>query len=179
MFGLISPLISLFAGGLPKLLDMWQDSKDKKHELALAQFQLTQQLELQKAGFQAQKELEEVRLDELKLVTDSNVHMAEIQMQQAETTALYANDAALMAKAASWVTSLNASVRPIVTYVFVAELVLINGFSLIVAYNNGLMSNWESFKEVSDVVFSETEMVMLMDIVMFWFGSRAFNNKKA
>jgi hypothetical protein len=39
------------------------------------------------------------------------------------------------------------------------------------------MATWAGFKEVSDVVFSETEMVMLMDIVMFWFGSRAFSKK--
>lgn len=178
MFGLLSPLISLFAGGIPRILDMWQDSKDKKHELALAQFQLTQQLELQKAGFQAQKELEEVRLDELKVQSDADIRQAEIQAQQAETTALYAHDKALMDGAASWVRSLNASVRPIVTYIFVGELVLINAFSLIVAYNVGLLNTWESFKEVSEVVFSETEMVMLMDIVMFWFGSRAFSKKK-
>ena len=177
MFALISPLISLFAGGLPKLLDMWQDSKDKKHELALAQMQITQQLELQKAGFVAQKEMEEVRLDEIKVQTDADLQQAQIAAQTAETTALYANDAALMAKAGGWVTSLNASVRPVVTYIFVAELVLINAFSIVVAYHNGLMNTWESFKEVSDVVFSETEMTMLMDIVMFWFGSRAFNKK--
>lgn len=177
MFGLISPLISLFAGGLPRLLDIWQDSKDKKHELSLAQLQMTQQLELQKAGFVAQKELEEVRLDEIKVQSEADVRQAEIQMQQSETTALYANDTALLQNSSSWVKSLNASVRPIVTYIFVFELVAINAYSLFVAHGAGLMATWAGFKEVSDVVFSETEMVMLMDIVMFWFGSRAFSKK--
>jgi hypothetical protein len=177
MFGLISPLISLFAGGLPRLLDIWQDSKDKKHELSIAQMQMTQQLELQKAGFVAQKELEEVRLDEIKVQSAADVRQAEIQMQQSETTALYANDTALLQNSSSWVKSLNASVRPMVTYIFVFELVAINAYSLFVAHGAGLMASWEGFKEVSDVVFSETEMVMLMDIVMFWFGSRAFSKK--
>jgi hypothetical protein len=38
-------------GGLPKLLDFFQDRSDKKHELALAQMQITRELELRKAGF--------------------------------------------------------------------------------------------------------------------------------
>ena len=39
MMTLITTLISFLSGGLPKLLDFFQDKQDKKHELALAQLQ--------------------------------------------------------------------------------------------------------------------------------------------
>ena len=51
MLTLLSTLISFLMGGLPKLLDFFQDRSDKKHELALAQMQITRELELRKAGF--------------------------------------------------------------------------------------------------------------------------------
>ena len=43
MITLFSTLISFLTGGLPKLLDFFQDRQDKKHELQLAQMQLDQQ----------------------------------------------------------------------------------------------------------------------------------------
>jgi len=36
MLTILSTLISFLMGGLPKLLDFFQDRQDKKHELALA-----------------------------------------------------------------------------------------------------------------------------------------------
>lgn len=39
MITLLSTLVSFLAGGLPKLLDFFQDKSDKKHELALANLQ--------------------------------------------------------------------------------------------------------------------------------------------
>ena len=51
MLTLLSTLISFLMGGLPKLLDFFQDRADKLHELALAQMQITRELELRKAGF--------------------------------------------------------------------------------------------------------------------------------
>ena len=51
MLTLLSTLISFLMGGLPKLLDFFQDRVDKLHELALAQMQITRELELRKAGF--------------------------------------------------------------------------------------------------------------------------------
>ena len=55
MLTILSTLISFLMGGLPKLLDFFQDRADKKHELALAQMQIERELELRKAGFEAQE----------------------------------------------------------------------------------------------------------------------------
>ena len=46
MITLLTTLLSFLAGGLPKLLDFFQDKSDKKHELALAQMQIERELEL-------------------------------------------------------------------------------------------------------------------------------------
>ena len=47
MMTLFTTLISFLSGGLPKLLDFFQDKQDKKHELALAQSLVQSQLEMQ------------------------------------------------------------------------------------------------------------------------------------
>ena len=45
MLTLLSTLVSFLSGGLPRILDFFQDKQDKKHELALAQLQMQQQME--------------------------------------------------------------------------------------------------------------------------------------
>jgi len=39
MLTLLSTLVSFLMGGLPKILDFFQDKSDKSHELKLAQMQ--------------------------------------------------------------------------------------------------------------------------------------------
>ena len=51
MLTLLSTFMSFLSGGLPSLLNFFQDKSDKKHELAMAQIQVQMQLEMQKAGF--------------------------------------------------------------------------------------------------------------------------------
>ena len=63
MLTLLSTLISFLAGGLPKLLGFFQDRADKKHEMAMAQLQIERELELRKAGFEAQQRVEEIRVE--------------------------------------------------------------------------------------------------------------------
>ncbi|NBX86940.1 MAG: hypothetical protein EBQ97_00260 [Bacteroidetes bacterium] len=65
MLTILSTLISFLMGGLPKLLDFFQDRNDKKHELALAQMQIERELELRKAGFEAQERVEQIHTQQL------------------------------------------------------------------------------------------------------------------
>ena len=44
MFTLISTALSFLMGGLPKLLDFFQDKSDKSHELELARMQMEREL---------------------------------------------------------------------------------------------------------------------------------------
>ena len=69
MFTLLTTLVSFLTGGVPKLLDFFQNKSDNKHELEMATLQFTQQLELQKAGFSLQKDLEEIKYAEVQNTT--------------------------------------------------------------------------------------------------------------
>jgi hypothetical protein len=115
MMTLFTTLISFLSGGLPKLLDFFQDKQDKKHELALAQIQVQSQLEMQKAGFQAQEHIEEIRTDQIS-----------IQAQTTERQALYAHDIEIGKGASQWVINLRAMVRPTITYGLFFLLVVID-----------------------------------------------------
>ena len=60
MLTLLSTLISFLMGGLPKILDFFQDRSDKNHEMALAQLQIQRELEMRKLGFEAQERVENI-----------------------------------------------------------------------------------------------------------------------
>jgi hypothetical protein len=48
MLTLLSTLLSFLMGGLPKLLDFFQDRADKAHELELARMQTERELTLKR-----------------------------------------------------------------------------------------------------------------------------------
>jgi hypothetical protein len=105
MITLLSTLISFLAGGLPKILDFFQDRSDKKQELALAQIQTERELALAERGFLAQQKVEEIRSDQIAMQTTADTHSALLQ-----------HDIAIGQGASTWVINLRASVRPIITY---------------------------------------------------------------
>ena len=72
MLTLLSTLISFLMGGLPKILDFFQDRSDKKHEMALAQLQIQRELEMRKLGFEAQERVENIHTQQLEMETKSN-----------------------------------------------------------------------------------------------------------
>ncbi len=95
MLTLFSTLISFLMGGLPKLLEFFQDRSDKKHEMALAQLQIQRELEMRKLGFEAQERVEHIKSEQLEMETKSNEKQALIGAQQAEMQAIYAHDTSL------------------------------------------------------------------------------------
>jgi len=105
MITLFTTLISFLAGGLPKLLGFFQDRADKSHELTMARLQTERELELRKAGFEAQQRVEEIR-----------VEGQAIEAEASERAALYAHDIAIGQGASQWMVNLRAGVRPLLTY---------------------------------------------------------------
>ena len=95
MLTLLSTLISFLMGGLPKLLDYFQDKSDKAHELNLAQMQIQRELELRKAGFEAQERIEHIHTEQLATESAAATSQALIGAQQAEMQAIYAHDTSL------------------------------------------------------------------------------------
>ncbi len=149
------------AGGLPKVLDFVQDRGDKKHELAMMAAQRERELALAKEGFVAQARVEEIKTEQIAM-----------QTQAQEKLAMWAHDAKIGEGASTWVINLRASVRPVVTYIFVGLLVVVDVAGIWYAYSTGV-----AFAEAMDMVFSDDEMAILAAIISFWFGSQAFNKK--
>ena len=161
MMTLISTLLGFASGGLPKVLDFVQDRGDKKHELALMAAQQQREIALAKEGFIAQARVEEIKTEQI-----------EMQTQAQEKLAVWKHDMKIGEGASTWVINLRASVRPIVTYIFVMLLVVVDVAGIWYAYSTGV-----PFAMAMDMVFSDDEMSILAAIIAFWFGSQAFSKK--
>ena len=158
MMTMISTFLSFLAGGLPKILSIFQDRQDKKPELALVVAQRERELALAERGFIAQARVEEIKLEQIQTQTAGE-----------ERQALYAHDIEIGKGASQWMINLRASVRPVVTYIFVLELVALNVAGVWYAYTTGI-----PFAIAMENVFSDDEMAILASIIAFHFGGRAF-----
>ena len=168
MITLLTTLLSFLAGGLPKLLDFFQDRSDKAHEIKLAQMQIERELELRKAGFEAQARVEEIRTDQLTI--DADVKVQQIALQ--EKQALYAHDIAIGQGASRWVINARALVRPVITYGMFTLLCFINVFGAAYAWHLGT-----PFETVLENLGDAETQIIWASIVSFWFGSQAFSKK--
>jgi hypothetical protein len=159
MFTLLTTLISFVTGGLPKLLDFFQNKSDNKHELEMAQLQFTQQLELQKAGFSLQKDLEEIKYDEIQTQTAGT-----------ERQALYQHDIEIGKGASTWVINARAMVRPAITFGLFGLLVCVELFGFYFAVHTGT-----TYQVAMNNLWSTDMQTVWASIVAFHFGTRAFN----
>jgi len=169
MLTIFSTLVSFLMGGLPKVLDFFQDRADKSHELKLAQMQTERELQLAAAGYVAQQHIEEIKLDEIKTQTQSAEKVSLIDAQQAEIQAIYAHDTSLNEGTSQWMKDLRASVRPVITYGFFFLLVAIDAT---LAYK-GITSGVE-FNELANQLWDNETQALFASIIAFHFGGRAF-----
>jgi hypothetical protein len=161
MLSLISSLMGFAAGGLPKVLDFVQDRGDKRHELAMMAANREREIALAREGFVAQARVEEIKSEQVAM-----------QTQAQEKLAMWKHDMKIGEGASTWVINLRASVRPVVTYLFVGLLIVVDVAGIWYAYSTGV-----AFAEAIEVIFSDDEMAILAAIISFWFGSQAFNKK--
>jgi hypothetical protein len=167
MLSLISTLGGLLISGLPSVLGFFQDKSDKAHELELARMQTEREIQMMEKGFAAQAKVEEIRTDQVMMQTDADM-----------TKAAYEHDAKVLERAAGWVSSFVGTVRPMVTYLFVAELFVINvGIGIYVFNHPGIITNIDDLIKIANEIFSDDEMAMLGGIIGYWFGSRGWARK--
>lgn len=169
MLTLLSTLVSFLMGGLPKMLDFFQDRQDKSHELKLAQMQTERELQLLAAGYAAQQQIEAIKLDEIKVQTEADNKQALIGAQQAEMNAIYAHDTSLNEGTSQWMKDLRASVRPVITYGFFFLLVAIDAT---LAYKG--ISSGVDFTVLADQLWDNETQALFASIIAFHFGGRAF-----
>ena len=167
MLSLFSTLGGLLLSMFPKLIELFQSRNDQKHEADLARIQTERELALAAAGFAAQAKIEETRTDQVSIQADS-----------AMTQAAYQHEVKILEKAAPWVSTFVGTVRPIVTYLFVLELVFINaGLGYYVWCHPDMIKSVDDLIRIGNEIFSDDEMAMLGGIIGYWFGSRG-NSKK-
>ena len=161
MLSILSSILGFATAGLPNILQFFQQKGDQKHEREMAQLQNAQALLMAEKGFVAQEKIAAIELEGT---------YAETYAQERE--ALYDHDKKLVESGSQTVKNWNAMVRPVVAFIFVGELVLINFLSLAWAMWSGV-----DFVIASQEVFSTDEMAIVASIIGFYFGSRTWEKK--
>ena len=169
MITLFSTLISFLVGGLPKVLDFFQDRADKKQEIALAQIQTAHELELRKQGFEAQQRVEEIHTEQIQLQTAAQAQQSIIGAQQAEMQALYDHDKSLNEGTSVWVKNIRALVRPIITFGFFGLLVFVDAGLFWYGWNQST-----DFPTLANMLWDDETQALFASIIAFHFGGRAF-----
>ena len=158
MLTLLSTLISFLMGGLPKLLDFFQDKSDKSHELEMAQMQTDRELKMLEAGYVAQARVEEIHTEQIT-----------IQAAEKEREALYAHDIALGEGAAQWVINARAFTRSFITYGMFFMFMFVEVFGFLYAWKTGV-----DFNVALDILWDNDTQTIWASVIAFWFGTQAF-----
>jgi hypothetical protein len=161
MFTLLTTLVSFLAGGLPKLMDFFQDKSDKAHELELVKMQTERELQMLKEGYVAQAKVEEIRTEQIA-----------IQSAEKEREALYAHDIAIGQGASQWVINARAFTRSFITYGLFILFAFVEIFGFMYAWRTGV-----DFTVALDNLWDNETQIIWASVVSFWFGTQAFKSK--
>ena len=162
MLSILSAVLGFATSGLPSVLDFFKQKGDQKHEQAMARLEMERAMEMAKAGFASQERIEEFKTDQVEMETYAQERMA-----------LYKHDEKLSEGASPWVLNLRASVRPVITYIFVFIVLFIDIVGLIWAIKSGV-----DFVTALEIIFSDEEMAIFASIIGFWFGSRHWDRHR-
>ena len=152
MITLLGSLLGFSTSIIPEILGFFKQGQANKQELAMLE-----------AKAQYAQALSSMKLEEL-----------DAKAEIVETEKLYEHDMALAARG-GWVVSLQASVRPVITYLFMGTFIAVEGglvYSLIANQN----VDWPTALESA---FGDEEMAMFSAILSFWFGNRAMSKARA
>ena len=158
MITLLSTLISFLMGGLPKIMDFFQDKSDKAHELQLAQMQTERELKMLAAGYAAQARCGGRRPFPVAMPTA-------VQERQA----LYAHDIEIGKGASQWVINARAMVRPTITYGMFVLFAFVEFFGFFFAYHREV-----PFDQALEILWDNETQIIWSSVVAFWFGTQAF-----
>lgn len=163
MFSLLGSLLGFTTSALPSVLNFFQQRSDQKHEREMAQLQIDRELALAEKGFASQERQEAIKLEEI-----------QTQSQADEMIALYANDSKISEddKAAPWVHTARASVRPVISLGLFALFVVVEIAGFVYGWHKGLDA-----ASLLDIIWDDSTQQIWSAIIMFHFGSRAFTKK--
>lgn len=158
MLTIISMIVGFISSLAPDLIKKWQDASDKKHELALAALQM-----------QAQEKGYQYKADEIGVGAYRDMVVA-ATAEQADTLKM----------ASKWVVDFSASVRPMITYLFMIAFIGFKVCTFFAAINPNLP--WQSgmtFTQAMLSVWGEEETAIFAGIIAYWFGDRAMAKRRA
>ena len=158
MLTLLSTVISFLMGGVPKIMDFFQDKNDKKQELALAQMQMERELKMLEAGYANQVRVAEIQTEQVAM-----------QTQSANLQAAYNHDIETAKGASIWVINVRALVRPAITYGMFLLLVFVDVFGFYYAIHTGV-----SFDDALNQLWDPDSQQIFASIIAFYFGGQAF-----
>ena len=153
---ILSGILGFATSGLPSVLKFFEQKGDNAHEEAMAKLEMERSLAMAEKGFASQEKIEEFKTDQVEMETYAE-----------ERVALYKHDEKHAQNASTWVINLRASVRPIITYIFVSIFLFADIAGLWWAINTGV-----DFETAMNIVISTEEMAIISSIIGFWFGSR-------
>jgi len=156
VLSILSGILGFATSGLPSVLKFFEQKGDNAHEQAMAQLEMERSLAMAEKGFASQEKIEEFKTDQVEMETYAE-----------ERVALYKHDEKHAQNASTWVINLRASVRPIITYIFVSIFLFADIAGLWWAINTGV-----DFETAMNIVISTEEMAIISSIIGFWFGSR-------
>jgi len=152
MIALLGSLLGFSTSIIPEILGFFRQGQANKQELAMLA-----------AKAQYAQALSTMNLQELDAKADI-----------VETEKLYEHDMALAAHG-GWVVSLQASVRPVITYLFMGTFIAVE-----VGLVYSLIANQDvDWPTALESAFGEEEMGLLACIISFWFGNRAMSRARA
>jgi hypothetical protein len=158
MLTILSMIVGFVSSLAPDLLKLFQDGKDKKHELDLLKFQS----QMADASHLA-------RMDEIGIDAYSKI-----------VTSAHRSQDNMLKNSSKWVVDFSASVRPVVTYLFIIAFIGFKAAAFCAAINPSLP--WQEpmdYLQAMMFVWGEEETAIFAGIIAYWFGDRSLTKRRA
>ena len=152
MISILGSLLGFGSSLIPEVLGFFRQGQANKQELAM--------LEAKAKYAQA---LSSMKLEEL-----------DAKAEIVETEKRYEHDMALAARG-GWVVSLQASVRPVITYLFMFTFLAVEG-GIVYSLMTTQGADWVTALQA---VWTDEMMAIFSAILSFWFGNRAMSKARA
>ena len=156
--GIIAPLLGGVGGAvlrtMPEVLRFMDKKGERKHELALQEYQLRYAKEVAVAKYE---------------LADLETNASQVTAAIEATKAAYEN----MKSGVAWVDALSATVRPMVTYILVGFWAFVKVAAYMILVSGGV--DWAT---AATSLWSAEDNAMLSGVLTFWFLSRVFSKIK-
>ncbi len=150
MLSILGSLLGFASSAVPAITDSFAKKGDQKHELD----KMRVMAELRKDGY------------------DHDIQMYEKMGADEEQKRLIQHDIAI-SNTGGWVSALQRSVRPVITYAFFGLFCVIEITLLMEAIEKGT-----DFSEAINLLWDDETKAIFAAIISFWFGSRAIEKAR-